>query len=901
MALNDINITTGDESTGYSILKVPSVSGSALVFTSTGVLSGDNTTFAKLDATNQPFTGNVTLSATNPILTLTTSGNSNTTRLTKVATNLEATRYNQITRTAASYALNFASTTDVASQPNALLSGTGDFSLACWVKLDSIGVTNALFGTNKWNAGHSGYGIYINSSNRVVADITNITFTGTVTTFTTGVWYHIMVVRSAGTATVYVNNGSEVSASSTGSIASVVAFFIGTISDDTTNARLRGSIQQIIVLNRAFSAGERTALYNAGTGADWTVDANTQLYLPLNEGTGSVSQDYSQYDRSVTIKGTTWVAGKVSFASSTQEVNVWDSKNNTIGGGDGVLTLGTGRGITSLYSAETVVYSGASEKWRFRADGSLAFNNGNATVVTGAGNSFRGLTAGSVLYGYANSANNGSIVFGRANFAQSSYSTSEFCTVIGNGNNAWSTRSITVGDSCTSGNSGSSGTLGPMVNIGYANSVQASNCMVLGINTNNSTGNSFKISVDNTHAFWGNTSGRYSFNDVPAAAALYALSNTAADLGLLLKGATSQSGDYLQIQNNSATVLSKIDASGNIGARMGSTALTAYLHLAAGTATASTAPLKFTSGTLLSTAEAGAVEFNTDKFYGTITTGAARKELALFDIAGTSGRVPYETTNGRLTDSANLTYDATTLTVTGKVQVTNATTTNVNLTLKQVASQTADILKAQDSSANDVARMDINGTLYTGGVGQSSITKGLIVNSGAGNAATDSFNVYGITDTALLITDPANNRVGIGVAAPATKAHIIATTEQLRLGYDTGNYLSFTVDSTGSTTLALTGTSPTFTISQGVSFSDNITLADAKNIILNTTTGTKIGTSTSQKLALWNATPVIQPTTGISPSVLVYNGGTTITDTDTFDGYTLKQIVAALRQIGALA
>lgn len=93
---------------------------------------------------------------------------------------------------------------------------------------------------------------------------------------------------------------------------------------------------------------------------------------------------------------------------------------------------------------------------------------------------------------------------------------------------------------------------------------------------------------------------------------------------------------------------------------------TARLHIVAGSATAGTSPLKFTSGTLLTTAEAGAIEFLTDKFYGSITTGAARKELTLNDIALTSGRVPFTTTNGRLTDNAGLLFDGTTLTLTDK-------------------------------------------------------------------------------------------------------------------------------------------------------------------------------------------------------------------------------------------
>lgn len=55
---------------------------------------------------------------------------------------------------------------------------------------------------------------------------------------------------------------------------------------------------------------------------------------------------------------------------------------------------------------------------------------------------------------------------------------------------------------------------------------------------------------------------------------------------------------------------------------------TSLLTLAAGTATAGTAPLKFTSGTLNTTPEIGSVEFLTDDFFATITTSAVRKTIA---------------------------------------------------------------------------------------------------------------------------------------------------------------------------------------------------------------------------------------------------------------------------------
>lgn len=56
-----------------------------------------------------------------------------------------------------------------------------------------------------------------------------------------------------------------------------------------------------------------------------------------------------------------------------------------------------------------------------------------------------------------------------------------------------------------------------------------------------------------------------------------------------------------------------ITRQGNVG--IGTTSPTATLHLKAGTATASSAPLKLTSGTLLTTAEAGTIEYLSGKFY----------------------------------------------------------------------------------------------------------------------------------------------------------------------------------------------------------------------------------------------------------------------------------------------
>ena len=97
-------------------------------------------------------------------------------------------------------------------------------------------------------------------------------------------------------------------------------------------------------------------------------------------------------------------------------------------------------------------------------------------------------------------------------------------------------------------------------------------------------------------------------------------------------------------------------------------------------------------------------------------------------------------------------------------------------------------------------------------------------------------------------------------------------------------------DETGSGALVF-GTNPTLT---------GVTIADANNIVLGSSTGVKFGTATSQKLGFWNATAIVQPTSAITPATLVSGTGTVVTSEDTFDGYTLQQVVAALKNMGLL-
>ena len=73
------------------------------------------------------------------------------------------------------------------------------------------------------------------------------------------------------------------------------------------------------------------------------------------------------------------------------------------------------------------------------------------------------------------------------------------------------------------------------------------------------------------------------------------------------------------------------------------------------------------------------------------------------------------------------------------------------------------------------------------------------------------------------------------------------------------------------------------------------------NFRFGTGTGTKIGTATTQKIGFWNATPIVQPTTAVAAATVVSGAGGNVKHDDTFDGYTVEQVVRALRNTGLLA
>ena len=96
------------------------------------------------------------------------------------------------------------------------------------------------------------------------------------------------------------------------------------------------------------------------------------------------------------------------------------------------------------------------------------------------------------------------------------------------------------------------------------------------------------------------------------------LSDTTLSIGNFVRGADISIFTRPAVSGGATNKL-YIKNNGNVG--IGTASPTARIHLSAGTASASSAPLKFTSGTNLTTAEAGAMEFNgTNLFFSPSTT-----------------------------------------------------------------------------------------------------------------------------------------------------------------------------------------------------------------------------------------------------------------------------------------
>ncbi len=204
------------------------------------------------------------------------------------------------------------------------------------------------------------------------------------------------------------------------------------------------------------------------------------------------------------------------------------------------------------------------------------------------------------------------------------------------------------------------------------------------------------------------------------------------------------------ILNTNSTDRVTILSTGQTG--FGQSTPTAVIHLKAGTTAASSAPLKFTSGSLNTTAEAGAVEFLTDAFYGTITTGAARKTFAFLES-------PAFTTPNLGTPSAGTLTNCTGLPVAG---ITASTSTALGVGSIELGHASDTTISRSSAGVIAVESVVIPSISSTNTLTNKRITKrtGTTTSSATPTINTDNVDFYSLTAQTADITSFTTNLSG---------------------------------------------------------------------------------------------------------------------------------------------
>ena len=191
----------------------------------------------------------------------------------------------------------------------------------------------------------------------------------------------------------------------------------------------------------------------------------------------------------------------------------------------------------------------------------------------------------------------------------------------------------------------------------------------------------------------------------------------------------------------------------------------------------------------------------------------------------------------------------------------------------------------------------------------------VFIGYGAGQGSNAQYGVF-IGQSAS--TSGGNGTIAIGYSSGGgTGVHNISIGQQSGSGMTTGSqniHIGYRTVGSGITTgnynTLIGGNSVVGAVSNNVAISDgqgnkvlwfNSVNALVSDLKIDTTTGIKIGTATTNKLAFWNATPIVQPTTATTPATVVSGSGGNVKHDDTFDGYTVEKVVRALRNIGILA
>lgn len=343
---------------------------------------------------------------------------------------------------------------------------------------------------------------------------------------------------------------------------------------------------------------------------------------------------------------------------------------------------------------------------------------------------------------------------------------------------------------------------------------------------------------------------------------------------MLLNGASAPGGGGLLLSSQTGPVafgkgtalatseFARFDnTTGNFG--LGITSPTAYLHIKAGTATSGTAPIKLTSGTNLTTPEAGAIEFNGTHFYGTV--GSTRYQLD--QQSGTGGTVTSIATTAPITGG--------TITTTGTIGITQATTS----TNGYLSSTDWNTFNGKQASGNYITAL--TGDATATGPGSVALTLAT-VNSNVGSFTNASFTV---------------NSKGLITAASSGSA------PEVPLTFSTGLTRTTNTITSNLSTGIVGGQS----VIGGTAASENLTLVSTSNatkgFIIFGSSGTSAYDGTKGFLGIGTTTPaaLLNLSGNISAAAWGVNGINLRTDASTITDTSSSGAVSGVTAVNAIA
>lgn len=174
-------------------------------------------------------------------------------------------------------------------------------------------------------------------------------------------------------------------------------------------------------------------------------------------------------------------------------------------------------------------------------------------------------------------------------------------------------------------------------------------------------------------------------------------------------------------------------------------------------------------------------------------------------------------------------------------------TTKINAVI-DIANDT--VVGPDSSSDNAVAIFDSTGghTLLNSGLVVHDTTAATTLTSAASSALAVGPN--GATNPTLSVdASTSSAATGIKVKSAAAAAGVAVSVTS------SGTDENLTIDAKGSGTVTINGTA-----TGGITLGQSVTVTDAKNVVLGTSTGTQIGTAANQKLGFFGVTPVVQQT-----------------------------------------